>query len=614
MRRSWLEGTMVGGLLALGVLALASGAVAQPQPGGGRDLSPQARTALDRERQAIESQARRTVDSLFQRLCPGRCQLVELQAEMKSPETVGGVEPGFGSGSNASFDIEAKSLNLTVLIDSKLPSNFQQNIPRMLEYQLGDLAPKIEVRRETLSFPEPQNRPSPPSQDRQRRPRPRPKPKMPQAQPERREKPKEDEEPAKEEPDKKETDRREAASARAWFGMVLEEVAPWLGPILLVVVLLALMFPLLRRLGDLLDRRAMGVAPTGAGQGADGPRPDVEALRARLTESRAVKNRVLRRWLEEDVESVAGLVRLLGPGILDDLKTDESLQTRLEEVSEIVARNREPMDDDEIEWIVNAARARISAAQLMHERQGLESDWDFLEGISVATLQRILRACGTEEQVHVIGQLPSSLRSSYLESLDGDQRKQLFMAAGTSELSKQQSRALAARLRKRADEYGHVGAEAEGQAALVVDMLESLPLDEQEETLRDLEQTRPEVAEAVMSEVLLASAAVHVPGELLAGAVHRTPVDELANFLRRSGDEIRRRILEVAPEKKREDLQTELALDTPVPRDEFLEARDRFLDGLETALRREGRDLVEANRRALHGDSTSTSTRSEARR
>jgi hypothetical protein len=608
----------VSGAAVLAGLLCAPGLLAA-QGNGPRGMSAGQQAAVDKERQSVESQARRTVRSLFDRLCPGRCELVDLSAQMKSPQTVAGVEPGFGGGGAGGqvFDVEPKSVDVTVLVDSKLPGNFKQNLPRMIEYQLGDLAPEVNVRRESLDFPEPQNRPSPPEQseeqNRRRRP-PRRRPKMrPKAEPESDEQ-KDEEQSAEDEEDEKAADAEKKDEPRLGFwGRFFEDVTPWIGPILLVIAMFLLARPLIRQFGALGDRRRPEPSGAGAGGTGDGSGVDVEALRGQLTESRAVKNRVLRRWVEEDPGAVADLVRLLGPTILEDLKADDTLRAELSEVSEMVAERREPLSEDESKQVVREARARIRAAKLTHDGQALDADWNFLEGISVATLQRIMRSCDTREKVHVVGQLPDSLRSSYLESLGADQRKELFLAAGSQELGKQESRALASRLRQTADEYGHIGAEAEGQAALVVDMLESLDLDEQEETLRDLENTRTEVAEAAMSRVCLMSTILHVPEALVAEALHRMPVDQLADVLRESNEKIRRRVIEVAPRQKAEDLQTELALEAPVARSEYLAARSRFTEALQTAMRREGEDLVEANRRAIRGGDQTTTRQNEGR-
>jgi flagellar motor switch protein FliG len=581
----------------------AGSAMAQPAPSDD-GMSPEAERAMQERKNAVETRARTTVRNLFQRLCPGRCELVSMEATMSQPEAVGAVSPGFGSGANQSFDVQPESLQMTVLLDSKLPGNFRQNLPRMIEYQLEGMASQINVRPETMDFPTPQNRPMPPTDEADspspRRPPPR-RP-APRTRPED-ESDEDDSDDTADEPKQKsaKAQKTEPEPEMTW-GEFFRELAPWVGPTLMMAVLFLLSLPLLRRLSDLTEQTAARVPEEGASGGGAGP--DIEQLRQDLTRSRSLKNRVLRRWLEEDPEGVAMLVRLVGPEILDDLKTDDGLDDELEEVSERIAQQRSEMSDDEVERVVNEARARLDSARVVHSEQGLASDWEFLEGLSVSVLRRVLQTCDTRETLHVIGHLPASLRASYLDSLERGQRQELFMAGGDKDMSRQESIELAARLRRKAEEYSHVGRGAGGQAALIIEMLESLESDEQREALRELQQGRPSVAESVLGQVCLESTCAALPPEVLADAMYRMPVDTLATFLRGAEPEVRDRFLEVAPGEKRADLETELSLEVPVGTSEYLESRQDVMSTVRESARREGVDLVEANRQVLSAGRT----------
>jgi len=598
-------------IVAGGILAPTQG-VAQPAPGMGGDndgMSADAQRAQERRKQAVEAQAKQTVTSLFRRLCPGRCELVDLEASMGSPETVGSVEPGFGSGAGNAFDVKPESVDMTVLLDSKLPANFRQNLPRMIEYQLNNVAPEVNVRPETMDFPTPQNRPVPPTDEADSTPRqpPRMPPRRPRPEPT--DDTEEDESEEADDPKQQATKTKQAEpEPEMTWGEFLRELAPWIGPTLMMAVLFLLALPLLRRLSDVTEQTAARLPDDdSAGRGDGGP--DVDMLRQDLTRSRSIKNRVLRRWLAEDPEGVAQLVRLVGPGILDDLKTDDALDDEIEEVSERIAQQRSEMSDDEIERVANEARARLDSARVVHSEQGLAADWEFLEGLSVSVLRRVLQTCDTRETLHVIGHLPASLRASYLDSLDRGQRRELFMAGSERDMSREESIELAGRLRRKAEEFAHVGREAGGQAELIVEMLESLDANEQRNALSELQQGRPNVAEAVLDRVCLEATCLQLPGNVMADAMYRTPVDTLATFLRGTEPEIRERFLEVAPGDKRQDLQTELSLDVPVGTAEYLESRQDVLSTVRESARREGIDLVDANRSALGQSAGSGETR-----
>lgn len=555
------------------------------------------RQAVAERKGAIEMQARQSIDGLFNRLCPGRCELVELNVQMGEPENVGEVAPGFESLSAGAYDVEAKAVSATVLLDSKLPSNFRTNIPRMIEYQLRGLAPQIEVRPETLDFPEPQLQPMPPPMVDPPRPAPEPRP-APQMQP-----PPEQPEasPGPEEPSEEPVVEEEAGFFES-LGPLFEAIAPWIGPILMVLLLFVMVMVLLNRMRDLNPAAANGA--DGASQNKRDRPADVDGLSETLHSSRAVRNHVLRSWIDDSPESVAKVVSLVGPEILNDLKADPKLRGKLETVSTYVAEQRTPLDDEATRTLVNEANARINAARVTLDDAGMALDWEFLEGLNVNALRSIMQSCTTAEKVFVVSQLPTALRSSYLEGIDSRERRELFLGTTDQTLSKQEAQALATRLRKAAEESVHIGAEADGQAALVIDMLETLPLIDQEEVLRELKSTRPDVSGVVLDRICLETTTMHVPGELLADALHRTSVDTLSAFLRGTRQDVRNHLVKVAPASKRAAIVAELELDIAVGKSEFIDARADFLGTLRDVLRRDGQDLGRANLRAVMGEST----------
>jgi flagellar motor switch protein FliG len=532
-----------------------------------------------------ELQARRTIENLFGRLCPGRCELVELTIDLADPTPVGDVVPGFETVAGQNFASDVEAITATVLLDSKLPRNFQSNLPRMIRYRLANLAPTINVRPEVLDFPEPQLEPMPPFMPEPPRRSWEPPP-LPEPLPL----------PAAEAEPVAEPEAEPTPEPTLWdrLGPMIEAIAPWIGPIIMMLVLFFLMMALLRRLQE--------VTSTGSTE-ADRARreipPDVEGLRDALAASRAVRNRMLRKWLAEDPEGVARAVRLFGPQVLNDLKTDADLSPVLGQVSEFVALERDQLNDDEIKTAVGEVEARFNAARILHDEQALAVDWEFLEGMTAPNLRRILGTCGPTEVAYVVGQLPPALRQRFLESLDAADRRQLVLGTSAEVLTKDEALTLAARLRKAADDVAHIGREAEGQSALVLDMVAALQLSEQEEMLRELNAKRPELARVVLGRIVLEPALIHLTGDVMADAIHRTPIETTAAFLQGTRANVRDHVLAVAPASRRAAIMTELSLEVPVSRSEFVAARQTFVGTVRDVALRDGADLVRANARAL---------------
>lgn len=545
--------------------------------------------AMQRKRAVAEEEARQEIETLFSRLCPGRCELIEVTAVTSSPGAVGEVTPGFdGLGAVGAYDVKVTRLEARVMIDSTLPRAFMANIPKMLRFRLQRIVPDVRIQPVALEFPKPQMEPMAQPEPIEEPPEepPAPEPEI--------------EEPPAPEPEVEEPPVVEPEPETSWLRELWQTFLPYLP----YIVLLLILFAIIRTfLNWFRDNKLARHEPTASGAG-DGdvakPMPDSDALRRELTRSRAVQNEVLRLWLREDAESVAILVRMVGPDVLQDVKQDPALRASLAEVSAQAARHSEPLSSNDARRVAQETRARITAARIMDAENNLQGDWDFVQGLTVPTLQRITSKLAAREKGFAIGQLPAALRASFLEQLSTRERRELFMDAGSSEgLDREQAVALATRLREEAESIAHLGDAASGQAAVVIDMLRAVSLSEQEDTLQEISRRRPEIAQAVFSQVCLESTALVAPHDVVSDAMLRTPIETLTAMLRGTRDDVREFLVEQAPSNIRAALIQELELGIPASRSEYLEAREIFTDTLASILQREGEDLVAMNARAM---------------
>ncbi len=547
--------------------------------------------AMERKRAVAEAAAQQEIEALFSRLCPGRCELIEVKAITSEPQAVGEVTPGFdGLGAVGAYDVEVKRLEARVMIDSTLPRSFMANIPKMLRFRLQRIVPDVRIQPVALEFPKPQMEPMA-----QPEPIEEPPPEPPPEEPEVEEPP--PEEPQVEEP----VEEAAPEPERSWLRELWETFLPYLPYIVMLLIAFGIVRMLLNWFRDnKFARNEVGVAGASDGDDLAKQMPDTDSLRRELTRSRAVQNEVLRLWLREDAESVATLVRMVGTEVLQDVKQDPALRAAIAEVSAQAARQSEPLSAEEARRVAQETRARITAARIMDAENNLQGDWDFVQGLTVPTLQRITSRLAPREKGFAIGQLPPALRASFLEQLSVRERRELFMDAGSSEgLDREQAVALATRLREEAESIAHLGDAASGQAAVVIDMLRAVSLDEQEDTLREISRRRPEVAQAVFAQVCLESTALVAPQDVVSDAMLRTPIETLTAMLRGTRDDVRAYLVEQAPSNIRAALIQELELGIPAVRSEYLESRQIFTDTLASILQREGEDLVAMNARAV---------------
>ena len=550
------------------------------------------RTAVADAEQSAERQARAEIESLLSRLCPGRCELVDIDITSAEPRAVGGTRPGFeGAGGPSQYDTDIDRIEATIMMDSGLPENFQANIPRMAQFRLQNLADDIVVRPELLEFPSPQLPPSPEG-------RPETPPEPPEQQPE----PEPIEEPPDDEPEEEaadEPDEQAEADEPFW-----QQALPWIALLMTLLILGGLIILILRRLEALAsaDDDRQPARDDRDDEQTSAVMPDAEALRDDISQSRTALNQMLRDWIDDDPKQVAVLVRLVGSKILSDLRRDPEMRPQLETVSQHVAELDDRIDAEQAQSVARKARSRYEARMVVDDG-ATDADWDFLEGLTLGQIAKLLDNTSRRERGFVLTRLSPVIRSRYLENLDGDDRRELLLETSSSEsLSKSESRKLAARLREVADEFTDAARQADGQAAMITEMLDAMTLGEQQDVLVDMSHNRPDVAHAVLSRMCLESAVLEVPDDMLADTVHRLGVETLTTFLQGTRDDITQRILDAAPASKRQAISTELSLDIPSSRADFLNARSEFSDAIIATLRRNGYDVADFNSTALQGD------------
>ncbi len=546
--------------------------------------SYESRRAQESARVSAEVQARQRTEQLFERLCPGRCELVAVNVEMSTPKLLGTAVPGFESiAPSTGYRAKPQSVQLTVLLDRKLPASFKQNVPRMLEYRLQGLAARIGVRTELLNFPEPQLPPLPP-----------PFPEnaqglMPQAQ------------RFSSSPDVS-PENVVAPEELTNEVLFLKALAPWSGPVVLLLLGLMGAWLLLRqRRGEKGDKPELAMAMSGATKAGSTLKIDWPSLEGELASSRAVRNAMLRRWLEDDEEAVGKLVELMGASLLDDLRKERRWQGAIARIADQVAQAEGDLHYGALEATAlgHSLKSRLIAAQLTSGTDAMAREWDFLEGISLSALKRLLRRCDPQELNFTLARAPEAVRASYLEVSSDTERQDLLMAVGRSTLTRSEAMNLAQRLRRIQQDTIDATLEQGGEAGVVVQMLESLPAEEQQAVLSNLLHRQPQVAQSVLSRLVLEATFLHMPEEILLDTMHRLPTEALVPYLSGVDSQLREHLLSVIAENRRSTLEGEISLAGHPTRSEHLLARRRFTDTLKSSLEHEGHDLYEVNVSAL---------------
>jgi flagellar motor switch protein FliG len=527
----------------------------------------------------VRDQVQRRVAPVLEEMAPGQAELKYVDVRVNRPTALpAGAAPGFEELTPGT-EFVAERVEVAVTLDAKLPAQFRKDLKNLLKSKLDVLDVPVEITESVIAFPTP--RPQP--QQREMSPYAYP-PLPPQPAPQReREQPAPQPYPVAPPP--------APAADNTMHGI------PWIVAVLLGILGLligGLGFALLSALADRRARRniAQGSAPDrrseasgGGGQPAAADHlPDV---RRALREDRVLARRVMGELLRENqIEKVAVAVELIGPGVVEDLRSDPTCASALREAAALLVDGGPRADTREI---VDQLHRRILKHRMVGADDPVEREFAFLLGVSPARLAAVLDPEPPSVRAAALRYAPAHLRATYLETRSTGERAALAAAIASSKsLSKEHLLDVAATLRSRAIEQAHLDSGQTGDIDLAVELVEERPSDEQAEILDAMRRADPAKARAVEAALITEQSFELVSEEVLGATVVGVPTEILARFLRTASGTVASRTLATLPRTVAAALEEDLSLVVaPTPR-EAAEARRTLFAALRQTLRARG--------------------------
>ena len=331
---------------------------------------------------------------------------------------------------------------------------------------------------------------------------------------------------------------------------------PWIVAVLLGILGLligGLGFALLSALADRRARRNIqqGTAPdrrseTAGGGGQPAAADHLPEVRRALREDRVLARRVMGELLRENqIEKVAVAVELIGPSVVEDLRSDPACASALREAAALLVDGRPRTDTREI---VDQLHRRILKHRMVGADDPVEREFAFLLGVSSARLAAVLDPEPPSVRAAALRYAPAHLRSTYLETRSTGERAALAAAiASPKSLSKEHLLDVAATLRARAIEQAHLDSGQTGDIDLAVELVEERPADEQAEILDAMRRADPAKARAVEAALITEQSFELVSEEVLGATVVGVPSEILARFLRTASATVASRTLATLP-------------------------------------------------------------------
>ncbi|HXU60604.1 MAG TPA: hypothetical protein VN962_02820, partial [Polyangia bacterium] len=475
----------------------------------------------------------------------------------------------------------AERVEVALTLDAKLPPQFRKDLRGLIKARLEALDVPVEVTESVIPFPAP--RPQPPA------PREPPMP-YPYAPP-----------PAPPAPHAAQPAATPAPPPPVPPAPPAEPAArgvPWtfaVGLAVLGLLIGALAFALFAALAAARNRRrddAPASSPSARPTGSEGkpaaPATDhLPDVRRALREDRVLARRVMRELLvENQVETVAAAVELVGPSIVEDLRGDPACAGPLREAAALLVSAGRTGDTQEV---AERLYRRILKHRMVGSDDPVEQEFAFLLGLSATRLTALLQPEPAAVCAAALRYAPAHLRAAYLEGCSPDERAALAAAiASPKGLSRDHLLDVAATLRARAIELAHLDTGETGDIDLAVELVEERPPAEQADMLEAMRRADPTRARAVES-ALISDVTFQLVGEdILSAAVGALPGETLARYLRAAPPLVAERIMTALPPTVAAAMQEDLSLALTASPRETADARRAVFAALRGALRARG--------------------------
>lgn len=505
-----------------------------------------------------EERGRSEVADLLKSLCPEQCILLSVQARVEAQELPVDPTPGFDAAASPAIP-ELRSVEASVLVDSRLPAPFRARVKALVGQRLLALGVPSKVALEQVSFPQK----NPAYLD----PPPLP-PKLPEAKP-------------------PEVPKPEIAAASPVSTMKLDQRLLEHAPLLAVVAMLGLVLVVLGGLFFLAARPRpqpepfydFGPAPQPEQQ-PEAPAEGFPAARMRkleklLVDERALRNGIVRESLSRGEHAlVARWVRELGDFLLEDVRGDGALAAALAGVAAEVVK---PVDAGARNKSLQELEGRAIAARLA--RASEDDAFAFLEGVRPGAFAAASMGLPSGTRELALRFAPAHLRSAALRELDPAARQEIALAwARKPQVSASYALAAADELRLRLAQLSGAPP-ADGALA---DLLDTLPRAEQDALVDRLRREGGSVA-GLVTESALASA----PADAVAAAALRMAPEKLLACLAGADAPVRDTALAALPQKLAAEMREELSLGSRGAGD-FFAARRELLARLSEELSKRG--------------------------
>jgi flagellar motor switch protein FliG len=287
---------------------------------------------------------------------------------------------------------------------------------------------------------------------------------------------------------------------------------------------------------------------------------------------------------EEGVETTAQYLEIFGESVVMDLLRDPGLQSDLAELMDFYARNTFDINDDERLGLLKKLHHRTVTAKMQVHGSRSAVLFDFLAEMDAPQMFEMIKNESNTVKAIVLTQCDSKRRQVLFQSYD--EQTQLKLMAELSRidhLPKNYIHNVASALRRKKLENPKLNTEALPGTDVLVSFLERSSMDAQRNIIQQLMATSGgEALHSLKSKLVSVETLRYLKDVVLTEIITSVKHDELVQFLKGCGDEIRNSILNKVPRDLGDDLSEELVMAEPVSREVFAVVERKVLNRIKT--------------------------------
>ncbi|MCC7441348.1 MAG: hypothetical protein IT285_06935 [Bdellovibrionales bacterium] len=336
----------------------------------------------------------------------------------------------------------------------------------------------------------------------------------------------------------------------------------------------------------------------------------IESLSKVYAENPKVAKQVFSRILtEEGVEATAQYIEIFGEGIVVDMLRDPSLQRDVTELLEFYARNTIKLSDEEKLELLRALHNITVASKLYVMGNRSTALFEFMVDMDDMQVLELVRNESLTVKAIVLTQCDPQKRDAVYRRLDETTKTSILTELSRIDhLPKDYISNVASALKRKRHENPRLNTEALPGTDVLVSLLEKTGLDVQKSVVGHLESSNPDSAHSVKNKLISLETLRYLRDQHLLEVVLSLRHDELLQFLKGTTAEIRQMVFSKCPRDLVAELEEELEAVQVQGRDSYAGVERKILNRIKKMSTDGKINLVETNERMFasngYGDGT----------